>query len=1205
MKKFLLPIYLLAFIILSNSLKAQTGTIEVGVTYDQSFEDLVGASNVNSKIQELLEATSLVAWQYNIGLGFDPHIKKADIPVKGLPQYELLKGVSGLWINSNSCHYPDVLVHLTQKQIQGGGGFSAANSCYDPSYVGQPAGSIVKLPTFESGRLNFVHEMFHSILNIGHTDASLCQQNPNYLMCEGGPVSLDPDDWQLTPGEVTILGQKLEDPYSCYNVQNIPENATCFNCNDIAAMPGGTNFNQDEISNACGEPNEFIVESTIMNDCQVDNRQMIAEFHYNDDEIEILEINSEYGSPVPSNRSSYNKMYTFTKNLLKDESFTTIARYQVIGGSKKSGGPFSAVTELDFDFDPPSSAVFEGLTNIYYPNVLLDLSNYSTLYYGQVRQAYYNTMGEYPICPDVVPTDVVVDGNLRFSGNTICNMNFYMSPTSSVTMLGNSTFNNCNFLTCDGSEWEGIEVINSADVTMNDCSVKDAAKGILVDVYNADLTLNNTTISNCETGLEIYNSNDFGQYFGAVNITGSEFNENTRYGVYVRDIIFQNFLKSMFKGNNTGIYAKNTSIDVNQSIFENNHYFAINQDASGKFCNVQRSNFINNNNYDINANRSNLSVTDNCSFSNSLIGIYIHDGIGTSHRILNSSFTNIPFSIYSTNNTPITISELSYCTFDNYVYGFRSNDISSVSMNGWTIKGNYFTSSDARAAIRTTGGHLYDISENTIIHSTPRAGSPSDLIALEGNLQGIVSCNTLRGPLGLTENDNVHGILLSGGSRNTLSCNNISGSSFNINVTGMSSDAAIKGNTLSNSPSGLLYGIWPSIGGAYTGEQVHAGNIFENATFSSQYGARHLSTDPTEVEMSKYTVNSSANPNFTTEVDAIGDWFEDVPNGTAFTCDAIICPNGIGSNLQTHIGSSKPLSQALINSNLGASEFTSSLVSSGQFYLYQDLIAELVAQEKLDPLTADFISKSENSELGYFTNTLRKLSENLQSFAKLESQSNAIWNQIATLDTSILYNSSQLKSLKDLKRAIKSYDDQYTSLYGDHQNLIATTFNDLNNYSFEDITLDNRSEVILAQLASQMDVLIEYAAIKAIANQCPLDGGDAVYVARSIMEELNGISVYDDYNLCKSEEEKSKLSTERQPNLDLFPNPSSQNVTITSELPIKRIQVIDNAGKIVLLQEVNEKQVKLKIIDLNPGLYIVHVTHENGTTQSKKMIKIE
>lgn len=70
-------------------------------------------------------------------------------------------------------------------------------------------------------------------------------------------------------------------------------------------------------------------------------------------------------------------------------------------------------------------------------------------------------------------------------------------------------------------------------------------------------------------------------------------------------------------------------------------------------------------------------------------------------------------------------------------------------------------------------------------------------------------------------------------------------------------------------------------------------------------------------------------------------------------------------------------------------------------------------------------------------------------------------------------------------------------------------------------------------------------------------------------------------------------------NLSLYPNPTNDFVNIQSETAIKDVKVYNQLGQLIISQ----KQNRINLSDTTAGIYMVHVSLENGTSTTQKIIK--
>ena len=71
----------------------------------------------------------------------------------------------------------------------------------------------------------------------------------------------------------------------------------------------------------------------------------------------------------------------------------------------------------------------------------------------------------------------------------------------------------------------------------------------------------------------------------------------------------------------------------------------------------------------------------------------------------------------------------------------------------------------------------------------------------------------------------------------------------------------------------------------------------------------------------------------------------------------------------------------------------------------------------------------------------------------------------------------------------------------------------------------------------------------------------------------------------------------------MFPNPASQNVTITGDQSIREVIVLNLAGQVVMQQEMNGPRCSFDISTMPSGLYLVQVNWNNGEVSTEKLIR--
>jgi len=80
--------------------------------------------------------------------------------------------------------------------------------------------------------------------------------------------------------------------------------------------------------------------------------------------------------------------------------------------------------------------------------------------------------------------------------------------------------------------------------------------------------------------------------------------------------------------------------------------------------------------------------------------------------------------------------------------------------------------------------------------------------------------------------------------------------------------------------------------------------------------------------------------------------------------------------------------------------------------------------------------------------------------------------------------------------------------------------------------------------------------------------------------------------------------SELQSNVNLFPNPSQNFITLQSPVKIKDIKIFDITGKSVSeVTNVNSLDYSLDVSSLSNGFYNVQIIFENNQSINKKLIK--
>jgi hypothetical protein len=133
--------------------------------------------------------------------------------------------------------------------------------------------------------------------------------------------------------------------------------------------------------------------------------------------------------------------------------------------------------------------------------------------------------------------------------------------------------------------------------------------------------------------------------------------------------------------------------------------------------------------------------------------------------------------------------------------------------------------------------------------------------------------------------------------------------------------------------------------------------------------------------------------------------------------------------------------------------------------------------------------------------------------------------------------------------------------------------------------------------------------ILTMANQCPFDGGEAVYQARAMAAFFGDSPVYDDVALCSTNKNLSagKVTEAVKPQLSVYPNPVAGYLTILTEnKAVEEISIFDALGRNVLSRNGHTFDPAIGITLYLPehlsGMHTARVIYADGQIASKTII---
>ena len=80
------------------------------------------------------------------------------------------------------------------------------------------------------------------------------------------------------------------------------------------------------------------------------------------------------------------------------------------------------------------------------------------------------------------------------------------------------------------------------------------------------------------------------------------------------------------------------------------------------------------------------------------------------------------------------------------------------------------------------------------------------------------------------------------------------------------------------------------------------------------------------------------------------------------------------------------------------------------------------------------------------------------------------------------------------------------------------------------------------------------------------------------------------------------IATASSESFELYPNPATNNVKITSTASIQQVEVISNNGAVVLSQYVNGNNASINVQNLKNGIYAVRIRTDRGTSVQRMAV---
>jgi len=541
-------------------------------------------------------------------------------------------------------------------------------------------------------------------------------------------------------------------------------------------------------------------------------------------------------------------------------------------------------------------------------------------------------------------------------------------------------------------------------------------------------------------------------------------------------------------------------------------------------------------------------------------------------------------------------------------------------ISGWRVLGNSVTMNTGGRGILYRNGVGGAIDANSITN----LAMPNNYtgILTEADLFANVSRNTINqsAAIGLGA---ANGIFSASGTANTYQCNCIDNTHVGAQFYDMADFTnAVRGNNFNTHTTGLQLGN-AGIGDVFIGRQNRTGNIWDLSQIPiGEFGGVNWGGNFNVIFQSRFNVPGVMGSNIQhPNVDPGSDWFFP-SSGSSFTCsNACVFPAapGIPDRVtETHLPSD--LDYAIATGTLSNNP---DITWKGNYRLYRKMLRQ-PALENYAPVYANFKSAQTNlpsgklayiaeerAELFAFSPADQSTDDNFRSSIAVQTADLRLRDSLLQAGVSInmtQYNTLvQQKATNEanyttfLQSKATARQQQIQSLLTLNAGISASTVMVTNHQTLNNIALNLLANDEGQPSAANLTVLT------AIAGQCPITGGDAVYEARAIVERFTG-ETFDDAVLCASGSRPSNGRTTSsafsEGQVQIFPNPSTGQISWTGlEGEALTLRVFNALG-----QQVAERNSAVNGADLSnlpAGVYHLQFLSSDNTLRLNKSVVIE
>jgi len=367
---------------------------------------------------------------------------------------------------------------------------------------------------------------------------------------------------------------------------------------------------------------------------------------------------------------------------------------------------------------------------------------------------------------------------------------------------------------------------------------------------------------------------------------------------------------------------------------------------------------------------------------------------------------------------------------------------------------------------------------------------------------------------------------------------------------------------------------------------------------------------------------------------ASGTWFEDqdvaTPSEDIFYCTAtnynacatVSPPVNIKDGIQG-------LDEKFARGSFVSPQFTTELTWTGRRHLFSRIAENNIPLQNYAQVNS-FYTNATNTSIEQLHEARQSIKEALTlpgtDLAALEDYADDIDNYLNDLhqnsealatDTSVSSITSLLADrtdiLADLAETIGMADSLSADLYDELLSNIAsakTVNNSVTATAVYELNEKGYHDLLITSIEEDTFTTAQKNALWSIAHQCPLEGGDGVYHARSLYALIDPLAVYNDVTLCSGQQslQRPQKNEHLIPGFYFYPNPAKGTMVFNLDQLVKAtsvlLEIYHASGYRIHLQsyEVTDGQFYVETSDIENGIYFCRLTLDGQDLGTRKAI---